>query len=149
MESLNSVKQSNLNNRPLYYSRDSYRTNQHSRSDISMDAKLTGKSLFAAWVITNPAYTEEKSKITVTVIGYTNMDLSPQDVPESLELITGICYCLHNKRHMKRAELYPETPYDTICVLEVWEYLQLLSEGGLKEELATKPATCYIRVIKN
>ena len=36
-----SVIQSNLNNRPLYYSVDSDRINQHSKSEISKALKLT------------------------------------------------------------------------------------------------------------
>ena len=50
---------------------------------------------------------------------------------------------------MKRAELYLKNMYEMIRVLAVWEYLKLISEGGLKEESATKSAIFYIRVIKN
>ena len=39
--------------------------------------------------------------------------------------------------------------YGAIIVLVVREYLQLLAEGGLKEELTAKADTCYIRFIKN
>ena len=52
---------------------------------------------------------------------------------EALELITEVFYCIQNKIRTKRAALSLETPYDTICVLEVQEYLQLLAEGGIKE----------------
>ena len=50
---------------------------------------------------------------------------------------------------MKRAALSLETPYDTIHVFSVWKYLQLLADGGLEEESATKDSTHCIRVIKN
>ena len=69
----------------------------------------------------------------MTVRQYTKKDLSPQAVSEVLELINDIFYCLCRKRHTKRAVLSLETPYDTIRVLAVWQYLQLLAEGGLKE----------------
>ena len=85
----------------------------------------------------------------MTVREYTRRDLSPQAVSEVLELITDIFYCLRRKSHTKRAVLSLETPYDTICVLEVWQYLQLLSEGGPKEESAKKSTTRYIRFMMN
>ena len=80
---------------------------------------------------------------------YTKRDLSSQAVLEALELITEICDCLQNKKHMKRVALSLEIPHYTIHVLEVGEHLQLLSEGSPKEELATKDSTRYIRVINN
>ena len=76
-------------------------------------------------------------------------NLSPQVVLEALELINEICNFIHNKKHMNRAAFYLETLYDMIWFLEVQEYLQLLSEGGLKEEFDTKASTSYIRVINN
>ena len=123
MEIFSSVIQSNLNNCPLYYSGDSYCTNRRRRSEISKAAKLTGQDLFAAWGIPNTAYADEESKVPVTVRQYTNRDLSPHAVLEALELITKICYCLWNKRHMEGAVFSLETPYDTISVLTVREYL--------------------------
>ena len=97
--------------------------------------------MFYDWGIPNTDYAKEDSKAPVTARQYTKRDLSPQAVLEVLELITEICDFLHKKRRMKRAELSFETPYDTVLVSEVREYLQLLAEGGLKEELATKDAT--------
>ena len=68
---------------------------------------------------------------------------------EATELITEIFYCLWNKRLMKRGGFYLENPYDTINVLAVREYFQLLAEVVINEELATKAATCYIKCINN
>ena len=50
---------------------------------------------------------------------------------------------------MKRAFLSLNTPYGTIRVLTVQEYLKFLAEGFMKEEYARNSAVCYIRVIKN
>ena len=58
---------SNLKNRPLYYSGDSDRMNQHSRSDIIKAEKLIGKELFSAWVIPYLGHADEQSKVPVTV----------------------------------------------------------------------------------
>ena len=85
-----------------------------------------GKDLFSAWVIPNPAYSKEESKVPVTVIQYTKRDLSPQAVSEALKLINEIWDCLHNKNHMKRSAFSLDTPYDTIRVLTVQQYLDLI-----------------------
>ena len=99
--------------------------------------------------IPNTDYSEEEYKAPVTVRYYTNTYIYPQAVSKVLELITDICNYLRNNRRIKRAAFYPKTLYDTISVLALQEYLQLIVEGGLKEELAIKAATRYIRVINN
>ena len=120
MDSSNSVLQSNLNNRPLCYSGYLYHTNRCRRSDIIKAGNLMGKDFFSAWGIPDSAYSEEESKVIVTVRQCTKRDFYPQDVLEALELITKICCCICNKRHMKRVEFSQETLYDIICVLAVW-----------------------------
>ena len=52
---------------------------------------------------------------------------------EALEIITNIFDCLRNNRRMNRADFSLETPYETIHVLEVPEYLKLIAEGVMKE----------------
>ena len=97
-----------------------------------MAAKMMGQYLFAAWRIPDPFHADEESKVPVTVRQYTKRDISPNDVMEALEPITEICDCLWHKGCMKRVVLSLETPYYTIHILLVWEYLQLLDEGVLK-----------------
>ena len=50
---------------------------------------------------------------------------------------------------MKKSAFYLDILYETIHVLELWEYLKLLDGGCLKKESVTKASTCYITVIKN
>ena len=91
MDIFSSVIQSNFNNCPLYYSGDSYHTNQFRRSEIMMAAKMMGQYLFAAWGIPDPSHADEESKVPVTVRQYTKRNISPNDVMEALEPITEIC----------------------------------------------------------
>ena len=116
----------------MYYYGDSNCTNRRRKIDISQAENTTGQDLFSVWGIANNDYAEEESKVPVTVRQYTKRDLYPEAVLEALVLITYICDCIWNKRHMKREAFSLKTLYNIIHVLPVQEHLKLLSEGGMK-----------------
>ena len=145
MESFSSVVKSNLRTRPVYYYGDSDRTKRRRRSKIDRAAKLTGQDLFAAWGITNPA---EESKVPV-VRKYNKTTHTDDDILKALELISEVCDSLKNKRRIKRAAFSLDTPYDTLRVLAIRDYINYLSQGLLKGESSKNAAGVYIRVVKN
>ena len=137
--------QSYLNNRPVYYYGDSERTKRRRRSENEKAAKLTGQDLFAAWGIAKSA----EESIVPIVRAYNKTSHTNDDILNALGLITEVCASLKNKKRVKTAAFSLDSPFDTIRVLAIRDYITFLSEGLLKVESSKKAADRYIRVIQN
>ena len=130
-------------NRPRFYSGDSDRTKRRKKSELSAAARLTGQTLFSAWGIASPK--QEPNSVR----SYKRTNFSEEEVVEALRMITEMCDSLKNKRKVQRAAFSLDSPYDTIRVLAVRDYIQFLFDGRLKVDSSTSSAKRYIPLVKN